>query len=344
MSNQLDIENCWQAVCDRDASQDGRFYFAVKSTGVYCKPSCPARRPLRANVTFYPSPDAAAQAGFRACRRCRPTEPDWVSDACRFLEQHAAEDVALKDLAARFQLTTFHLQRTFKRKTGLSPREYQAALRARLLKSELRESQSVTDAVYAAGYSAPSRMYEAAAATVAMTPKQYRSGGQDVALRYQIISTRIGWMLVAATQRGVAMVHFADTEAELLAALQAEYPQATLSESSDLGTWVDLLRQSVEGALPSVAIPLDVQATAFQKQVWKQLQAIPAGQTRSYQQVAAAMGQPSATRAVARACATNPTAIAVPCHRVVRADGGLGGYRWGMGRKRALLDAEKELS
>lgn len=337
----MDLERCWKAVCDRDASADGRFFFAVKTTGVYCRPSCPARRPLRRNVEFYPAADAAAGAGYRPCLRCKPDRPDWAARVCRYLEDNAGRAVTLDELERAFGLTAWHLQRAFKKRTGLSPREYQDAVRAAQLRTELRQQNTVTDAVYAAGYSSPSRMYEHAAGAIAMTPSEYRTGGSRLCLRYQVSPTALGPMLAAATDRGLAAVRFGDSAAALLEALRREFPNADLLESAEIAPWVEALRAYVAGSCDTIDLPLDIRATAFQLRVWKHLQSIPRGETRTYSEVAAAIGQPTATRAVARACATNPVAVVVPCHRVIRSDGSAAGYAWGIERKRTLLAIER---
>jgi AraC family transcriptional regulator of adaptative response/methylated-DNA-[protein]-cysteine methyltransferase len=334
-------------VSARDWTADGRFVYAVRTTGVFCRPSCPSRRPSRANVRFFDDGAAARSAGFRACRRCAPEAafaPDVqaVTRARQWLDQHLAEPVRLGELAEAVGLSRFHLQRTFKRLTGVTPREYVAARRQHALRRALKEGEAVTAAIYDAGYSSGSRVYEEASGRLGMTPGAYRRGGSGERVAFDVVRSRLGWLLVAATARGVCLVAFGGTERELTSLLEREYPRARrVLAPGDVRQWtVELLRRA-EGAGARVEVPLDVRASAFQWEVWRALCAIPRGETRSYRAVAETLGRPTAARAVARACATNPAALAVPCHRVVRSDGAPGGYRWGDARKRALLEAER---
>lgn len=343
----LPVDACWQAVLDRDAGSDGTFVFAVRSTGIYCRPSCPARRPARDQVVFFPAPEPAEQAGFRACRRCRPQEAahhaELVERLCRYIEAHADETPDLEALSAQVDLSKAHLQRIFKRKTGVTPREYADACRLNRFKARLQEGETITNALYEAGYGSSSRLYERAPARLGMTPRAYRSGGKGMQIGYTLTDCPLGRLLVAATEKGICAVRLGDSDAELEAALRREFPQASVRvEDAGLETWVAALRRYLRGEQPDLDLPLDVQATAFQWRVWTQLQAVPYGSTRSYGQIAAALGQSKAVRAVARACATNPVALIVPCHRIVRENGALGGYRWGIERKQALLAQEKE--
>jgi AraC family transcriptional regulator of adaptative response/methylated-DNA-[protein]-cysteine methyltransferase len=337
----------WQAVLDRDGSQDGRFVFGVSSTGVYCRPSCPARRPRRENVTFFRRPDEAEKAGYRACLRCRPraiggnAQTETVKAICRYIEQHLDEPVTLARLGREFRQSPFHLQRTFKAILGITPRAYADSCRMNLLKSNLRAGHSVTRAMYDAGYSSSSRLYERTASQLGMTPDKYRRGAVAAPIRYTFADSPLGRMLVAATDKGICAIQFADSDDELEHGLKHEFPFAMRRrDDSAMENWKDrLLRQMREHKL-NATLPLDIQATAFQRKVWTYLQSIPFGATRSYGQVAKAIGQPTASRAVARACATNPVAVAIPCHRVVREDGDMGGYRWGVERKQTLLELE----
>ncbi|MGD0758768.1 MAG: bifunctional DNA-binding transcriptional regulator/O6-methylguanine-DNA methyltransferase Ada [Candidatus Sulfotelmatobacter sp.] len=338
----------WNALSARDSSQDGRFVFAVSSTGVYCRPSCPARRPRRENVRFFLRPEQAEQAGYRACLRCRPksagahAEPDGVKAICRFIEQHLDEPVTLERLGKEFRQSPFHLQRRFKAVLGITPREYADSCRLRTLKRSLQAGDSVTRAMYDAGYGSSSRLYERTASQLGMTPDKYRRGAVAAVIHYICGDSPLGRMLIAATDRGICAIQFARTDGELLEGLKREFPFAARKpDQGKLQSWSKTLLRQLHGKKLDDSLPLDIRATAFQRRVWTYLQTIPFGATQSYSQVAKAIGQPLATRAVARACATNPVAVAIPCHRVVRRDGSMGGYRWGMERKKALLEMEQ---
>ncbi len=345
-------EQYWQAVVEKDSSANGTFYVAVRSTGVYCKPSCPSRRPKRENVSFYASPEAAEQAGYRACKRCRPretaqTDPqvEIAQRICRYIEQHLEGAISLADLSEQFNISPFHLQRIFKRVMGISPRQYAEAHRLDLFKAQLKERESVTEALYEVGYSSSSRLYERAPVQLGMTPTTYQRGGAGMHISYTIVDSPLGRLLVAATEKGVCSVCIGDEDTLLEKAFQKEYPMADIKRNVDgtpLHNWVETLVRHLNGQQPHLDLPLDVRATAFQRRVWQALQAIPYGETRSYSQIAQTIGQPTAARAVANACATNPVAIAVPCHRVVRENGNMGGYRWGETRKQQLLEQEAE--
>lgn len=338
----------WQAVLHRDHAYDGRFVFAVRSTGIYCRPSCPSRRPNRENVQFFAQPIQAEQAGFRACQRCQPDkavpdEPhlDLIQAICRYLDEPREHIPTLEDLARRFNLSPYHLQRTFKRLVGVTPHQYAAAHRLDRFKESLKDEDTVTEAVYEAGYPSSSSAYGQVTARLGMTPARYQRGGQGVQIAYTIVPCPLGWLLVAATEKGICAVRLGDSEADLEAAFDQEFPAADKQRrDADLGSWIAALLGYLSGEQPHLDLPLDVQATAFQRRVWETLQAIPYGATRSYGNIAEAIGQPAAVRAVARACATNPVALVIPCHRVIREDGSLGGYRWGLARKQALLDME----
>ncbi len=338
----------WNAVVAREAARDGEFVFAVSSTGVYCRPSCPARRPRRENVQFFHRPEQAEQAGYRACLRCRPkslsgnTESDGVKAICRFIEQHLDEPLTLDRLGKEFRQSPFHLQRRFKAILGITPREYADSCRLRMLKRNLQAGNSVTRAMYDAGYGSSSRLYERTASQLGMTPDKYRRGAIASAIRYTCADSPLGRMLIAATERGICSIQFARSDGELLEGLKREFPFAARKvDGGGLQSWVRALLKRMQGRDIDSALPLDIRATAFQRRVWAYLQSIPFGATQSYSQVAKAVGRPSACRAVARACATNPVAIAIPCHRVVRGDGSTGGYRWGIERKKALLEMER---
>jgi AraC family transcriptional regulator of adaptative response/methylated-DNA-[protein]-cysteine methyltransferase len=338
----------WRAVADRDATYDGQFVYAVVSTRVYCRPSCPSRRPSRENVSFFASADAAERAGFRACKRCEPraeltTGAAAIARAREYLDANGERAVGLAELAAHAGLSASHLQRSFKRVVGMSPKEYQHAQRVRQFKTRLRAGDTVSRATYEAGFGSSSRVYERADAMLGMTPAAFRRGGAGVRIRYTVAELPIGRVLVATTDRGVCAVELGATDAEVEAALEADFPKATIERSDDdHQRWVRAVLDRVRDprSAHNGEIPLDVGGTAFQQRVWRALQQIPAGERRSYREIAAAIGQPSASRAVARACATNRAAVVIPCHRVVREDGGLSGYKWGPERKRRLLDEE----
>lgn len=347
-------ESYWQAVLERDQSRDGTFFYGVRSTGIYCRPSCPSRRPGRDQVVFFLQPAQAEQAGFRPCRRCRPLEAanyqaELVQQACRYIEDNITRPEGpptLAELGQQVGLSPFHLQRLFKRVTGVSPRQYAEAYRLGQLKTRLKDQESVTGALYSAGYGSSSRLYERASESMGMTPASYRRGGPGTAIHYTVADCSLGRLLVAATGKGVCAVRLGDDDTKLKNELAQEYPAAELyqDESSALNEWVEEILSYLTGQQPRLDLPLDIQATAFQRQVWEALRTIPYGSTRSYGEVAAALGQPKAVRAVAHACAVNPVALVIPCHRVVRQDGNLAGYRWGLDRKRALLDKERAVA
>jgi AraC family transcriptional regulator of adaptative response/methylated-DNA-[protein]-cysteine methyltransferase len=338
----------WDSVIARDAARDGQFVFAVSSTGVYCRPSCASRRPRRENVRFFEKPEQAEQAGYRACLRCRPKsfsgnpESDGVKAICRFIEQHLDEPVTLDRLGKEFRQSPFHLQRRFKAVLGITPREYADSCRLRLLKRNLQAGDSVTRAMYDAGYGSSSRLYEKTASQLGMTPDKYRRGAIAASIRYTCNDSPLGRMLIAATDRGICAIQFARSDGELIEGLKREFPFATRKvDEGGLRSWASALLRHMRGKDLNSSLPLDIRATAFQRRVWTYLQSIPFGATRSYSEVARGIGRPTAVRAVARACATNPVAVAIPCHRVVREDGSMGGYRWGMERKKALLEMEQ---
>ena len=342
-----DPARAWRAVLARDAASDGLFVFAVSTTGVYCRPSCAARRPRRENVTFFTGPGEAEASGYRACLRCRPqsAEPPSAVRAVRraiaFLETHADAPVPLRVLSRAAGLSPFHLQRTFKKLVGVTPKRYADAQRADRLKALLRDGTSVASASFEAGYGSSSRTYAQAPRHLGMTPARYQRGGRGLHIRYNTVPTPLGRLLVAATDRGVCAVTLGDSEPALAQALRREYPEALLEPAPGaLGDWTALIVRSLAGSVDLSGIPLDLRATTFQRRVFEALRAIPRGETRSYGEIAATIGRPSAVRAVASACAKNPAALVVPCHRVVRGDGGLGGYRWGVRRKRDLLARE----
>jgi AraC family transcriptional regulator of adaptative response/methylated-DNA-[protein]-cysteine methyltransferase len=339
-------DDLYERMVARDRTLDGFVYVGVTSTGVYCRAgSCPSRTPKRANVRFYDSPDDAEAAGFRACLRCKPrdTEPQlaYVERACRYIEEHIDEPITLDALGEAVSVSPTHLQRTFKRIVGVSPREYAARLRVSGLKTSLRNGADVTTAIYDAGFSSPSRLYERANSDLGMTPNTYRNGGNGQTITYAIAGSPLGRVLVGMTNRGVCAVRLGDDDAELEDGLKQEFPSAQIQRGNgDHADWVNAVVSTLSGKRPAADVPLDIAATAFQQRVWDALKSIPSGETRTYTDLAEAIGNPAAVRAVAHACAANPVAVVVPCHRVIRTDGGLGGYRWGLERKEALLAQE----
>jgi len=354
----FDSEAAWQAVQNRDPAVDGDFFFGVLTTGVYCRPSCPSRRPLRKNVRFYANAQLAEQDGLRACLRCRPSEDrttdpaaPMVRRACRYLEEQSEAPPSLSDLAARSGLSPAHFQKTFKRLVGVSPKQYIDAVRIRKLKQNLKEDRGaqkgdITGAIYSTGFGSPSRVYEKTGSQLGMTPAQYRNGGRGVTITHVCTPTSLGQMLLGATDRGLCFLQFGDSPETLLRALRTEYPFATLTPleqpfSSELQSWLDALHRYLEGSRTSLDLPLDLRASAFRLRVWNYLRTIPYGDVQSYSEVATGIGEPTATRAVASACAKNTVALLIPCHRVIRNNGELGGYRWGLDRKRRLLDTER---
>src|SRR5271157_3369779 len=339
----------WQAVVERDGALDGIFVFGVSSTGIFCRPSCPAKRPRRENVSFFEHAAAAELHGYRACLRCRPKAVDanpqsaMVRAMCRYIEQHIEDRLTLSLLAKEFRRSPFHLQRTFKSVLGVTPKAYIDACRLRQVKQNLQAGHDVTTALYAAGYGSSSRLYERTAAQLGMTPEKYRRGAVAAIVHYTLANSPLGRMLIAATDKGICSIQFADNDAQLQQGLMREFPFATRRrDDAAMAQWRVSLTSLMEGREANPSLPLDIRATAFQRRVWEALQRIPRGETRSYSAVARKIGMPKATRAVARACATNPVAVAIPCHRVVREDGELGGYRWGIERKEQLLALEKE--
>ena len=341
-------DHAWEAVLNRDRRGDGRFVYAVSSTRVYCRPSCPSRRPTRTHVMFFDSPQLAESAGYRACLRCRPQSSagseaeERVERARRYLDDHAGEPITLRRLAAHVGLSPFHLQRAFANRVGLSPKAYQSVKRMERFTTSLKRGETVTNATYEAGFGSSSRLYARAHEDFGMTPSAFRFGGKGVTLRYTTVPTLVGRMLVAVTERGIAAVSLGETEAALVASFRSDYPKAVFRrDRKGLELPVSCLLQCLNGSAAVGRLPLDVKATVFQRRVWQALQQIPRGQTRSYQQIARAIGQPTAARAVARACAGNPVAVAIPCHRVVRGNGQLAGYRWGLERKQRLLALER---
>jgi AraC family transcriptional regulator of adaptative response/methylated-DNA-[protein]-cysteine methyltransferase len=340
-------ERYWQAATARDRRADGTFVLAVRSTRIYCRPSCPARRPLRRNVVFFRTQQEAETHGFRACRRCRPNElagsVALVQEAAKLLAAGSDEPVRLAGVAETLHISPATLRRAFTQVTGLTPRALAEALRIDRFKTLLRAGRSIADALYETGYGSTSRVYERSDAQLGMTPAAYRKGGLGMKITYTIAKSPLGKVLVGATEKGVSAVYLGDSDAKLIAALRKEYPRAeVVAAGESYGRWIQEIVARIEGRQPHLEVPLDLQATAFQRRVWQELQKIPRGATRTYSQVARAMGNPKAVRAVASACAMNPVSIVVPCHRVIRADGKLAGYRWGLERKEGLLAREQK--
>jgi AraC family transcriptional regulator of adaptative response/methylated-DNA-[protein]-cysteine methyltransferase len=340
-------EERWAAVRRRDRRADGAFYYSVRTTGVYCRPSCAARQARRENVRFHATAADATRAGFRACKRCRP-DAEGVADAraagvaraCRLMETEEAMP-SLGRLADAAGLSRFHFHRVFKQLTGLTPRAYARAHRAHRVRDELTRAQSVTDALYGAGFSSSGRFYADAPAILGMTPSDFRSGGAGAAIRFAVGECSLGSILVAATARGVCAILLGDDPDALVRELQDRFPRARLvGGQRDFEDLVARVVAFVEAPALGLDLPLDVRGTAFQQRVWQALREIPAGRTSTYTSIAARIGVPRAVRAVARACAANTLAVAIPCHRVVRRDGSLSGYRWGVERKRRLLERE----
>ncbi|MBI1279012.1 MAG: bifunctional DNA-binding transcriptional regulator/O6-methylguanine-DNA methyltransferase Ada [Anaerolineaceae bacterium] len=343
----LDDNACYQAVLDRDRTQDGKFVTAVRTTGIYCRPSCPARTPKRENVTFYRTPAEAEAAGFRPCKRCSPNtqafEADLAEQICRYIDAHLDQRLSLDQLGSVVVISPQHLQRMFKRTLGISPREYIAARRLDHLKTRLKAGDTVTEALYDAGFSSSSRLYENAPEKLGMTPADYKSGAQGLAIRYTIAPSSLGYVLAAATNKGICAVMLDDEPDTMVEKLHDEFHGAHITADSDsLREPLDGVLAYIEGQQPHLELPLDIRGTAFQQRVWQALQAIPYGETRTYSEIAEAMGQPEATRAVASAIANNHIAVVIPCHRVIRQDGTMGGYKWGLARKQALLQREHE--
>lgn len=345
----LTDDSRWQAVLARDGSSDGKFLFAVSSTGVYCRPSCPSKRPRRENVTFYRHAREAESAGFRECLRCRPRSvpgnprEEQVKAICRYIEQHLDEPITLAQLGKLFHQSPYHLQRTFKAVLGITPKEYANSCRMRDFRLKLKAGQSVTRAMHEAGYSSTSRLYSRTASELGMEPAKYRRGAVAAPIRYTCADSPLGRILIGATNKGICSIKFADSDEELEQGLKQEFPFAIRRRDDEgMTELAQNLMRHMEGLDVASALPLDIQATAFQRRVWSYLQTIGFGETRSYAEVAKAIRRPLAVRAVAHACATNPVAIAIPCHRVVRSDGELAGYRWGLERKRKLLQIETE--
>lgn len=341
----------WKAVMERNAHADGTFFYAVGTTGVFCRPSCTARRPLRKNVSFYGSKAEAKLAGFRPCKRCKPDSTpthqrrkEAMVETCRLIER-AEREPTLAELAGAVGLSPYHFNRVFKSIVGVTPKQYAIAHRSRIAAKQLKTSKDVTTAIYASGYGASSRFYESTRGRHGMTATSLRQGGAGISIRYAFRESSLGLVVVAATEKGICAVLFGASPAELTEDLHGRFPRADFElahAGSDFEEWVERTVDYVEGQTARFDIPLDVRGTAFQELVWRVLRDVPAGQTVSYADVARRIGRPTSARAVGRACAANPVAVVVPCHRVVRSDGSLSHYRWGADRKARLLQRERE--
>jgi AraC family transcriptional regulator of adaptative response/methylated-DNA-[protein]-cysteine methyltransferase len=346
----------WESVLQRDASADDRFLYAVTTTGIYCRPSCPSRRPKRDNVAFFSSAAAAEEAGFRACQRCRPNRAKAphraIERAREYIDTHIAdlgeERITLELLGEESGLSPYHLQRKFKEIVGLTPAQYVRARKSERLKGEHKRGETVSRATFGAGYGSSSRVYGDSDKRLGMTPATYRRGGAGAHIEYVTARTSLGILLVGATDRGICAVTLGNDAKTLERALELEYPAATRTyvshPSSTLGAWVADIIEAIDSDRVRLDIPFDIQASAFQWKVWRELQKIPFGETRSYSEIASAIGAPRAVRAVASACANNRAAVIIPCHRVVRQNGELGGYRWGLERKQLLIEKERAMS
>ncbi|RKF38642.1 bifunctional DNA-binding transcriptional regulator/O6-methylguanine-DNA methyltransferase Ada [Paraburkholderia fungorum] len=335
----------WDAVTRRAPQADGAFFYAVKTTGVFCRPSCASRQPRRENVAFFTDANAARAAGYRDCKRCQPgglpRELEIVNRACAALDADPQQRLTLAQLSDAVHVSPFHLQRLFKRVVGVSPRQYQAAQRGAALRDALQSGSDVTRATLDAGFGSPSRMYDSASAELGMAPSAFRRKGAGLTVRYASAPTSLGFVLVAATDKGICKIGFGDDAATLAGDLRGEFANAELVEDATrLAPFIAQIDAYLRGTRQDFELPLDIAATAFRQRVWDALRRIPYGETRSYSEIAEAVGSPRAVRAVASACATNPVALAIPCHRVVQKGGALAGYRWGLPRKAALLDNE----
>ena len=346
-NHDLEPDARWAAVLARDAAADGSFFYSVRTTGVYCRPSCGARPPRRANVEFHATAADAEKAGFRPCKRCKPDQPPLaerhaalVTELCRIID--TSDDApTLEDLARHASMSAFHVHRIFKAATGLTPKAYATARRATRVRAELGKTATVTEAIYEAGYNSNARFYEKSREMLGMTPTRYRAGGQHMQIRFAIGQCSLGSILVAATSRGVCAILFGDDPQELAHDLERRFPRAELiGADAEFEQLVANVVGLIERPASAVDLPLDIRGTAFQQRVWKALRSIPAGSTATYAEIAGSIGAPTAARAVAQACAANTIAVAIPCHRVVRTDGALSGYRWGVERKRELLERE----
>jgi len=348
LSHESVAEWRWQIVNAKNSAFDGAFFFGVSSTGIYCKPSCGSRRPKRENVSFFLTSEQAENAGFRSCRRCYPKESNSINvtvelivKACEIIENDCDGEISLEFLAERLNVSPSHLQRTFKRARGVSPKEFADAQRLDNFKKQVRQTD-VTTAMYESGFGSSRSLYEKAVQNLGMTPATYKKGGKNIRISFAITDCSLGKLLVASTEKGVCRVAFGETSQKLTASLVQEFPAAEIQpDANNLQDYLRAIVEHLDGKRKTFELPLDLQATAFQLQVWAELRRIPYGETRSYKQIAGQIGNAKAIRAVARACAANPVALVTPCHRVIGANGDVSGYRWGVNRKKMLLDKEQ---
>jgi AraC family transcriptional regulator of adaptative response/methylated-DNA-[protein]-cysteine methyltransferase len=343
-------ESRWRAVIDHDPTADGDFVYAVKTTGIYCRPGCASRLPKRENVLFFDNQKAAEAGGYRACKRCRPDRAsntehhDAILKACRRINE-AEICISLSDLAAEAGLSPTYFQKLFKKYVGVSPKQYELEKRSKRVQATIKTSDRVTDAIYQAGYGSSGQFYNQAAQTLGMTPKVFKAGAEGMQVVFTIRACRFGKLLVAATSIGICAVELGDDEAALTERLRDRFPQAALTDKNPIfNDLVETAITAINDPKHRINLPLDIQGSAFQRQVWSALREIPPGKTASYREIASKIGKPKAVRAVANACAGNKIALLIPCHRVVRSDGSLGGYRWGVDRKKAILEFESKLN
>ena len=343
-------EKYWQAVLKRDCRLDGVIVYAVTSTKIYCVPSCPSRKPKRNNVVIFNNHIAAEQAGFRPCKRCLPDRDspkqknlELVEKICREIDRRREEQPTLSQLATWFNLSPSYLQRTFKRIVGITPKQYAEVSRLTKFKLELKQEENISKAIYQAGYNSSSSLYEKITSKLGMTPKIYQQHGKKAKIIYTIASCNLGYLLVATTDKGICAIKLGDTPVELIKILAEEFNQATIiRDDSSYKHWIETILSFIAGKKSNPNLPLDIRGTAFQQQVWQALQNIPYGETTTYTEIAKEIGKPKATRAIGNACGANPIALIIPCHRVVRSDGSLGGYRWGIERKQKLIQQETQ--
>lgn len=338
----------WATVESRRKEADGKFFYGVLTTGVYCKPSCKSRLPLRKNVVFFETYEQAELAGLRPCKRCNPRhdEPAVMEQLARWIADHSEEPLTLEQLGEQAQLSPGHLQKQFKRAFGITPKQFHQACRAQAFRESIQTGSSITEAIFAAGFGSTSRFYESSNKRLGMTPKALAAKGQGESIRYAILPTPLGLLLVASTERGICFLQFGDAEEQMILSITTEFPAAEVlpmstEQQPELARWEKALNEYLTNKVQALTLPMDVRGTAFQQLVWNYLQSIPRGEVRSYGEVAAALGQPGASRAVGRACATNDIALLIPCHRVIRGDGSLSNYRWGVHIKKALLELEQ---
>lgn len=343
-------EEYWQGVLKRDRAFDGVIVYAVISTKIYCLPSCPARKPKRTNVLFFDRYIEAQQAGFRPCKRCHPNRDlpkqpnlELIEKICREIDRSVENSPTLTQLATSYDLSPSYLQRTFKKIVGITPKQYTEFSRFCRFKQEIQQTTNIAQAVYQSGYNSSSSLYEKISLKLGMTPQMYQQQGKDIKIIYTIVPCDLGYLLVATTDKGICAIKLGDRSTELIASLTEEFKQGTITQSdSTHRDWIEQILGLIAGKQTDPHLPLDIRGTVFQQQVWQALRNIPYGQTKTYQEIAQDIGKPQATRAIGNACGANPVALVIPCHRVIRSDGRLGGYRWGIERKQKLIEAETQ--